>query len=66
MRFGIVQRTNGVAKVRYVVEREHYPFAHGVLELAEGEPQGDATEIVETQARAFLASYLRRNGNGEV
>jgi hypothetical protein len=66
VRFGIVQRTQGVAKIEYVVERNHYPFAHGVLEVAEGKPQGENGEIIETQARAFLASYLRRNGIGEV
>jgi hypothetical protein len=65
VRFGIVQRANGVARVQYVVERDHYPFAHGILELAEDKRQAERDEPVVAQARAFLGSYLRRNLNGE-
>ena len=64
VRFGIVQRDRGIATVEYVIERNHYPFDHGKLELRESEsPLGGtaATSLLERQARAFLSSYLRRN-----
>lgn len=62
VRFGIVDRSRGVAKIQYVVERDHYPYDHGILELTESDATTPHTEIVRAQARAFLASYLRRNG----
>jgi len=68
VRFGIVRRIDGVATVRYVVERNHHPFDHGTLELPEGEGRQPANEehaeILERQARAFLLSYLRRTSEG--
>lgn len=62
VRFGIVDRTRGVAKVQYVLERDHYPYDHGILEIRDSEACTLHAEIVQTQARAFLASYLRRSG----
>jgi hypothetical protein len=55
-----------VATIRYVVERDHHPFDDGILELRENDLRDDGrlTESESTlarQARAFLASYLRRN-----
>jgi hypothetical protein len=38
VRFGIVQRQDGVATIRYVVERDHHPFDHGTLLLQESGP----------------------------
>jgi hypothetical protein len=58
VRFGIVRREAGVATVRYVIERDHHPFDHGTLELRESTTTD--TTLLERQARAFLASYLRR------
>ena len=61
IRFGIVRRSGVVATIRYVVERDHHPFGVGTLELREGEESdsGNGT-LVDSQARAFLHSYLRR------
>ncbi len=59
VRFGIVRRQAGMATIRYVVERNHHPFDEGTLELRET-ADGDST-LLERQARAFLASYLRRS-----
>ena len=65
LRFGIVQWKDGVATIRYVVERDHHPFDHGTLQLQECEPLGDGKgAIVKRQARAFLHSYLRRRPEG--
>ena len=69
IRFGLVSRDRGVATIRYVIERNHHPFADGSLELAEsGEAAsaaaGDSVPPVSTlqrQAKAYLDSYLRRN-----
>src|ERR1041384_6185131 len=38
VRFGIVRRDAGVTTIRYVVERNHHPFADGTLELREPDP----------------------------
>lgn len=62
VRFGIVARKDGLTKIRYVVEQDHLPFSHGMLELADGRGQSNEDEIVMRQARAFLDSYLRRVG----
>jgi hypothetical protein len=65
VRFGIVQRNGGVATIQYVVERDHYPFDHGTLQLREGAPPDSADgRLVERQARAFLYSYVRRASEG--
>jgi hypothetical protein len=64
VRFGIMERTAGSAVIRFVVERDHHPFDHGTLALAET-AAADASPadapLIERQARAFLSSYLRRN-----
>lgn len=61
VRFGIVSRREGVATLEYVIERNHYPFEHGELQLRETAPASSDITLVERQARAFLSSYLRRN-----
>jgi hypothetical protein len=63
VRFGILQRKDGVATVRYVIERDHHPFDHGTLELSETARGPGDRSVVERQARAFLDSYLRRIGD---
>ena len=68
VRFGIVERKGGAFTIRYVVERDHRPFGHGMLVLQEKALQEKALpetthsdgELIERQARAFLNSYLRR------
>lgn len=57
VRFGIVRREAGITTIRYVVERNHHPFADGTLELRESVPD---VQPIERQARAYLGSYLRR------
>jgi hypothetical protein len=58
-RFGIVELAGGTATIRYVIERDHHPFADGTVTLAEStQPEGT---LLARQARAHLDSYLRRN-----
>ena len=50
-------------RLYYVIERDHHPFAHGPLEYATQSgsfitPPG--AELLDAQARAYLASYFRR------
>ena len=61
VRFGIVARDGGRAVIRYVIERDHLPFSDGMIELIESAEATAAESTLERQARAFLASYLRRS-----
>ena len=60
VRFGILRRESGTATIQYVIERNHHPFDHGTLVLSEAESNATAESTLQRQARAFLASYLRR------
>ncbi|HEY3835961.1 MAG TPA: hypothetical protein VGL72_05300 [Bryobacteraceae bacterium] len=60
VRFGIVERKGGTARIQYVMERDHHPYSHGSLELRE-DGAGEPEPILTRQARAYLDSYLRRN-----
>lgn len=59
-----LSRDEGVSlRVYYVIERDHHPFLHGPLEYSTdsggftGLPDG---ATFESQARAYVTSYLRR------
>jgi hypothetical protein len=61
-----VSRDEGASlRIYYVLERDHHPFAHGLLEysVASGAfvnpPSGDT---IGRQAQAYVESYLRRKG----
>ena len=67
VRFTIAFDRDGVIGVEWVMEKDHLPFAHGPLAYSR-----DAAGFVEAhpdtrltqQARAYVASYLRRqNGS---
>ena len=64
VRFSIASENEGIVQVVYVMEREHSPEAHGVLEysVVESNWRGEVGEILAAQARAFLARYLERDG----
>jgi hypothetical protein len=59
VRFGILRREGGKATIQFVMERDHHPFDSGTLEVEESAAGGGT--VLARQARAFLASYLRRN-----
>jgi hypothetical protein len=52
VRFTIAGHQGDTVSIYYVVERDHYPFAHGA-----GFPQD---ETLRRQAEAYVDSYLRR------
>lgn len=63
VRFTIRRDEGTLLHLYYVLERDHHPFAHGALDftpatasfaLAPPSPQ------LDDQARAYVASYLRR------
>lgn len=60
MRFSITGYSGGVIRMVYIVEKDHAPASHGVLEFpASGEITGVSYLLAE-QAKAFLRSYLHR------
>jgi hypothetical protein len=60
MRFSITGDSGGVIRMVYIVEKDHAPASHGVLEFpASGEITGVSYLLAE-QAKAFLRSYLHR------
>ena len=64
IRFTISGDDGTVLRLYYVAERDHHPFAHGPLEYsraAAGITSPVACrEILDAQASAYAASYLRR------
>jgi hypothetical protein len=62
-RFTIRQDDGASLRLYYVLERDHQPFAHGALEYPlDGNSFTAAPDGILTgrQARAYVASYLRR------
>jgi hypothetical protein len=64
IRFTICRDDGAVLRLYYVAERDHHPFAHGPLEYSRAAagiaPAHDCPEILDAQATAYAASYLRR------
>ncbi len=65
VRFAIWRDDGASIWVRFAIERDHHPFAHGTLEYARdaaGFHAPPANGLLERQARAYIESYLRRKG----
>ena len=63
VRFTVSADDGRSVRLYYVIERDHHPFAHGPLEYATDSASCTplpGAELLETQARAYLTSYLRR------
>jgi hypothetical protein len=63
VRFTISRDDGRSVEVRYVVERDHHPFAHGGLEFSRAAAAfvvPPPAETLHRQARAYVTSYLRR------
>jgi len=63
VRFAVAGDDRGFIRLRYVLERDHHPFAHGRLEYScAGREFAGAPEasILLRQACAYVESYLRR------
>lgn len=64
IRFSITKDDGSLVTISFAIERDHHPFAHGAMEY--GRESGGfqaATQpgtLVETQAAAYVRSYLRR------
>lgn len=66
VRFSISHDRGGIVRIYWVMEKNHLPFAHGPLEYSRAAsdftaPHPDA--CIAQQARAYVASYLRRKGD---
>jgi len=63
VRFTVVAADGPSVRLYYVLERDHHPFAHGPLtySVESASFTSDApADALESQARAYIASYLRR------
>jgi hypothetical protein len=63
VRFSVSAAEGSSLRLSYVVERDHLPFAHGVLEYAQ--PKADPVPLppmaaVGRLAQAYISSYFRR------
>jgi hypothetical protein len=60
IRFSVVGKKRGAVQIVWVLERDHAPVEHGLLEYRGGEfvemPQG----VIAVQARIFIENYLSR------
>ena len=62
-RFMIALDEHQLIRIQYAVERDHHPHAHGMLEYTRtgGALAGSTVDaLLESQALAYVASYLRR------
>jgi hypothetical protein len=62
VRFSIAADSGSRVRLLWCAERGHLPFAHGALEYDRdtGALSPVQTDVLEAQARAYLAVYLRR------
>ena len=63
VRFTIVSDCGEVIRVSFAAERDHLPHSQGALEYSRSSDSligGHPGWLIEPQARAYLASYLRR------
>jgi hypothetical protein len=62
VRFSVARRQDGVVKLVWILEKDHSPAEHGLVEYRES--SGEFVEALrsplEAQARAFVEQYLRR------
>ncbi|MEO7145590.1 MAG: hypothetical protein ABI165_19010 [Bryobacteraceae bacterium] len=63
VRFSVSHDDARLVRIQFIMEREHTPLEHGVLEYAIESgtfPGGGPETLVHRQARMFAESYLRR------
>ena len=60
VRFSIISDRGGVVRMVYVLEKDHAPASHGVLEFREAGEITGVSDLLAQQAKAFLVSYLHR------
>ena len=62
VRFAVVRDADRMIFLSFAVEKNHLPYAQGVLEYSRAEQSfvvSHPNRLIEQQARAYLASYLR-------
>ena len=62
-RFMIARDEHQLIRIQYAIERDHHPHAHGAFDYTRtgGALAGPAVDaLLESQALAYVASYLRR------
>ena len=63
VRFTISSHEADILRIYYVVERDHHPFAHGLMACAVASGQWSPPsqdETLQRQAQAYVESYLHR------
>ena len=63
VRFLVARDRDDLILIEYVVERDHHPYGHGVLEYSRtlsGFAGSEANAVLVRQALAYVHSYLRR------
>jgi hypothetical protein len=63
VRFSLLDDAGSHLRLVYMIEKDYAPIEHGPLEYAVAEKEfirGNASEVLATQAQAFVESYLRR------
>jgi len=62
VRFSVDGSAGGVLRLIWILEKDHAPLEHGVLEYREssGEFVAAPEGVLAIQARVFLENYLRR------
>jgi hypothetical protein len=61
-RFSIARDDSDAIRIAWVLERDHHPFGHGMLTWSRADRDFTAPDSAAPvrQARAYVASYLRR------
>ena len=62
LRFSVAGSAGGIVRIVWILEKDHAPVEHGVLEYREstGEFVEKTYGVLEEQAQAFVANYLSR------
>ncbi len=63
VRFSLAGDRAGVLSLRFSVERDHLPLAHGTLVFSGGKVTPEPAPLLRSQAEAYVESYLRRRNS---
>lgn len=63
VRFSLAADRGGVLSLRFAVERDYLPLAHGTLVFSRGKVTPEPAPLLRRQAEAYLESYLRRGNS---
>ncbi|HWB84925.1 MAG TPA: hypothetical protein VG675_12340 [Bryobacteraceae bacterium] len=63
VRFAVAADEDGLVRIRYVLERNHHPFANGTVEYSRASgvlTDPPAADLLRRQAQAYAESYVQR------